>query len=113
MDKKLLLKEMLQNKDPKRKKMLFEVFENEIHFSASSQFVAQFINKELGVKNLVNAKDVEYCRYNFNKKSRPKTELPIIPNTRAPVKSNPIQDSNEIIWTNPDEINSNPYKSKF
>lgn len=113
MDKKLLLKEMLQNKDPKRKKMLFEVFENEIHFSASSQFVAQFINKELGIENLVSSKDVEYCRYNFKQKNKAKNEVPKIPNTRAPVKSNPIHDSNEIIWTNPDEINSNPYKSKF
>lgn len=64
-------------------------------------------------ENLVNAKDVEYCRYNFNKKSRVKTEMPTIPNTRASVKSNQLHDSNEIIWTNPDEISSNPYKSKF
>ena len=113
MDKIHILKEMLQNKDPKRKKMLFEVFEKEIHFSASSQFVAQFINKDLGVDNLVNAKDVEYCRYNFNKKSKKKSEMPTIPTTRATVKTTSLHDSNEIIWTNPDEINSNPYKSKF
>lgn len=107
MDKKTILKEMLKNKDPKRKKMLLEVFENEIHFSASSQFVAQYINKELGVENLVNAKDVEYCRYNFKQKNKAKTEIPKISNPR------PYTDANEITWTNPDEMNSNPYKSKF
>lgn len=106
-----MLKEMLQNKDPKRKKMLFEVFENEIHFSASSQFIAQYLNKELGIENLISAKDVEYCRYNFKRKNSLKTEIPKITDIRAPTKQ--VHESKEISWTNPDEMNSNPYKTKF
>ncbi len=113
MDKKQILKEMLQNKDPKRKKMLFEVFEHEIYFSASSQFVAQYLNKELGIENLVSAKDVEYCRYNFNRKNVSKNKIPKIENRQTHKQPNKIEDSKEITWTNPDERNSNPYKSKF
>ena len=112
MEKKLLLKEMYLSKDRKRKKMLFELFSEQINYSASSQFVAQFVNKELDAPNLVSPKDIEYCRFYFKAENIPKKQLP-----KLPIMANPKQvvkiDSNEINWSNPDEINTNPYKTKF
>jgi hypothetical protein len=126
MDKKILLKEMYMIKDTKRKRMLFELYAEQINLRASSNFVAHYINKELGTPNLVSQKDVEYCRFYYKRKNAAKTQIPILSNTsnqlKQPVSNVPIpkynliseaDDSEKITWTNPDEISKNPYKSKF
>ena len=110
-----LLIELYRQQDRRRKRVLYDLFSDTIQINASLHFIAQMINKELGVEGLVTQEDIKYCRYYFkNTKVQVNARLPDIPKRHIiPDKTNEIT-SKEINWTNPDEVNLNQIlKSKF
>jgi hypothetical protein len=104
--------EMYQKKDPKRKRALWELFDNTIKLPASLTFIADTINKEIQVENLISESDIKYCRFYFMNKVKSSIgakDKPKISNSPKPNTS-----SGDINWTDPDEVNnSNNSKSKF
>lgn len=115
MDEKKLLIQLFQQKDRKRKEVLYRIFLDIINLNASLGFIAELINKDLGVTNLITQDDIKYCRYYFKNtegKKTPKSFL-TISNKGLPL-SNQIKSTDTITWTNPDEVNINQTtKSKF
>jgi hypothetical protein len=124
MNKDLLI-ELYRQHDRKRKRMLYDLFASTISINTSLHFIAQLINKELGIEGLITEDDIKYCRHYFkNKKVQINTQLPDIP--KKSFNSDKLNETNhsdgrrndgrskEINWTNPDELNLNPIiKSKF
>ncbi|TLU88987.1 hypothetical protein FEM55_23135 [Dyadobacter sediminis] len=123
MNKSVLLR-LYERKDPKRKRMLYDLFKDRITMNASLSMIAELINQELGEKDLVQAADIKYCRHYFNGKingsdpvkeiGRSLTKPPLIDlNLSKPSTPANVQD---ISWTDPDENNTSsnfPRKSKF
>jgi hypothetical protein len=123
MNKEILLR-LYARKDPKRKRMLYDLFKGTISMSASLSMIAELINQELGEKDLIKATDVKYCRHYFlgkasgataikehiqssSKASILKSEHPV---TRVTAKSG------DVTWTNPDNLPTSSIKevkSKF
>ena len=115
-----LLIELYRQQDRRRKRVLYDLFSDTIQINASLHFIAQMINKELGVEGLITQDDIKYCRHYFkNTKIQIKARLPDIPKRHTiPDKKNETSRSDghskEINWTNPDEVNLNQViKSKF
>ena len=115
-----LLIELYRQQDRRRKRVLYDLFSDTIQINASLHFIAQMINKELGVEGLITQDDIKYCRHYFkNTKIQIKARLPDIPKRHTiPDKTNETSHSDghskEINWTNPDEVNLNQViKSKF
>lgn len=104
--------EMYRKKDKKRKRFLWELFSETIKLPASLALIADTINKEIQVDNLISESDVKYCRFYFMDKVKPNIsakDKPKISNNPKPNTS-----SGDINWTDPDEVNnSNNSKSKF
>jgi hypothetical protein len=65
MDKDLI-KSLYQRGDPKRKKVLYEAFQNLFHSSFSYEQIILSINQELGESVVIHA-DVKYIREKFVK----------------------------------------------
>lgn len=110
-----LLIELYRQQDRKRKRVLYDLFSSTILLNTSLHFIAQMINKELGIEGLITESDVKYCRHYFkNTKVQANARLPDIPKRHTiPDKLNETN-SKEINWTNPDEVNLNQViKSKF
>lgn len=112
---KTLLVELYQQQDRRRKRMLYELFSEAIHLNVSLPFIAQLINKELGVDGLITSNDIKYCRHYFKEENtNSKSKLSNIPKKTTQVEHFKEQFSKEINWTNPDEVNLNQsVKSKF
>lgn len=120
-----LLIELYRQQDRKRKRVLYDLFSSTILLNTSLHFIAQMINKELGLEGLITESDVKYCRHYFkNTKIQVNARLPDIPKRHTiPDKLNETNlgdgrrndgHSKEINWTNPDEVNLNQViKSKF
>jgi hypothetical protein len=115
MNKEILL-QLIQQKDKKRKKMLCKFYQNYILMDASLVFIAQMINKDLGIEDIITLHDVKYCRWLLSKENIQSTQLPDIPiqtfNAEPKMASNPF----EIKWTDPDDeayIKTKNIKSKF
>lgn len=115
-----LLIELYRQQDRRRKRVLYDLFGDTIQINASLHFIAQMINKELGVEGLITQDDIKYCRHYFkDTKIQVKARLPDIPKRHPiPDKKNETSRSDghskEINWTNPDEVNLNQViKSKF
>ncbi|MER0439741.1 hypothetical protein [Emticicia sp. W12TSBA100-4] len=115
-----LLIELYRQQDRRRKRVLYDLFSDTIQINASLHFIAQMINKELGVEGLITQDDIKYCRHYFkDTKIQVKARLPEIPKRHPiPDKKNETSRSDghskEINWTNPDEVNLNQViKSKF
>ena len=104
--------EMFRKKDKKRKRALWELFDTTIKLPASLTFIADTINKELQVDNLVSESDIKYCRFYFMDKVKSNIAAKDKPKISNSPKSN--TSLSDIDWTDPDEIN-NPktVKSKF
>ena len=64
MNRGILLR-LYARKDPKRKRMLYDLFKGTISMSASLSMIAELINQELGEKDLIKTADVKYCRHYF------------------------------------------------
>lgn len=110
-----LLIELYRQQDRRRKRVLYDLFSDTIQINASLHFIAQMINKELGIESLITQDDIKYCRHYFkNIKVQVNTRLPDIPKRHIiPDKTNETN-LKEINWTNPDEVNLNQViKSKF
>jgi len=110
-----LLIELYRQQDRRRKRVLYDLFSDTIQINASLHFIAQMINKELGIEGLITQDDIKYCRHYFkNIKIQVNAQLPDIPKRHIiPDKLNETN-SKEINWTNPDEVNLNQIiKSKF
>lgn len=110
-----LLIELYRQQDRRRKRVLYDLFSDTIQINASLHFIAQMINKELDVEDLITQDDIKYCRHYFkNTKIQVKARLPDIPKQHTiPDKTNETN-LEEINWTNPDEVNLNQLiKSKF
>ncbi len=104
--------EMYRKKDKKRKRALWELFDNTIKLPASLTFIADTINKEIQVDNLVSESDIKYCRFYFMDKVKSNIAAKDKPKISNSPKSNTSH--SDIDWTDPDEINnSNNSKSKF
>lgn len=120
-----LLIELYRQQDRRRKRVLYDLFSDTIQINASLHFIAQMINKELGVEGLITQDDIKYCRHYFkNTKVQVNARLPDIP--KRHIVSDKVNEtsrsdgrrndgrSKEINWTNPDEVNLNQViKSKF
>jgi hypothetical protein len=115
-----LLIELYRQQDRRRKRVLYDLFSDTIQINASLHFIAQMINKELGVEGLITQDDIKYCRHYFkDTKIQVKARLPDIPkrhiiSDKTNESSRSDGRSKEINWTNPDEVNLNQViKSKF
>ena len=123
MNKEILLR-LYARKDPKRKRMLYDLFKGIISMSASLSMIAELINQELGEKDLIKAADVKYCRHYFLGKASGATAIkesaqPIskasIPTSQHPVPRVTTKSEN-VTWTNPDNLPTSSIKevkSKF
>ena len=123
MNKEILLR-LYARKDPKRKRMLYDLFKSTISMSASLSMIAELINQELGEKDLIKAADVKYCRHYFLSKTSGATAVKesVQPVSKASnIKlENPVPrvttKSESITWTNPDNLPTSSIKevkSKF
>lgn len=116
MTKELLIT-LLERKDKKRRRALWEVYQHLITTQASISFITQMINNELE-NNLVCDADVKYCRFYYMKKINVNRHI----QSKKDSKKSPLPPTelissvknDSINWTDPDEIN-NPktVKSKF
>lgn len=64
MNKEILI-ELYRSKDRKRKMLLNELYHKQIHLKLSQTFIANMINRDLGVENLIQADDIRYCKFYF------------------------------------------------
>ena len=123
MNKEILLR-LYARKDPKRKRMLYDLFKGTISMSASLSMIAELINQELGEKDLIKAADVKYCRHYFLGKAGGATAIkesvqPVRKTSNIKLEQSvPIvtTKSESITWTNPDNLPTSSikeFKSKF
>ena len=115
MEKPLIIS-LYQQQDKKRRRVLYDSFSNQIQMKASLTFIAKFINKELGIEELVSEADIKYCRHYFVGKV--KSSMPIVPKIPSKLVNEPTNKPHgDISWTNPDDENFISYrltvKSKF
>lgn len=111
MNRDVLLR-LYERKDPKRKRMLYDLFRDTIAMTASLSMIADLINQELGQRDVIHAADIKYCRHYFQGKvsksdvvrevSRPLAMLPTA-DPNLPTSIPPV-DGQEATWTNPDKI---------
>ena len=123
MNKEILLR-LYARKDPKRKRMLYDLFKGTISMSASLSMIAELINQELGEKDLIKAADVKYCRHYFLGKASGATAVkesvqPVskASNIKLEHPATRINTNSETVtWTNPDNLPTSSIKevkSKF
>lgn len=99
------------SKDRKRREALYTLYSQPIQLKLSLPFIADLINKDLDVVNLITKEDIKYCRHYFSGKK--KILQNIFP---EPIEATKIMiDPSEITWTNPDETTNsqNQFKSKY
>ena len=123
MNRGILLR-LYARKDPKRKRLLFDLFKDTIAMHASLSMIAELINQELGKEDLIKANDIKYCRHYFLNKANsvvPVKESPglvaktITTNPELPVEKT-IPKNGNVTWTNPDNLpasSNKEVKSKF
>lgn len=73
MNKEILI-ELYRSKDRKRKMVLNELYHKQIHLKLSQIFIANMINRDLGVENLIQADDIRYCKFYFKNELKPPTQ---------------------------------------
>ena len=103
MDKELLIA-MYEKKDPKRRRKLFEYFEELFAQQLSAALTVEIINKELGA-DLAQLYDVKYIRSHTTKWNNPQTSrrmaTDVIPKTL----------NEDVPWSEPDELRKRTFKS--
>ncbi|MES2794721.1 MAG: hypothetical protein V4683_02085 [Bacteroidota bacterium] len=110
MDKEMLIKS-IKSKSADRKRLLFYLYEDLINSKITVKNIIVAIHNDLGEENLIEVRDIEYCRRRYCHKkmqSNPKTFRKYEHN-----KFNGSLNINELTWTNPDEISIETVKSKF
>jgi hypothetical protein len=75
-DEKLLI-ELFEQKDRKRREMLFELFHDHLLARLTRARIADLINAKLGRPGLVTADDVRYCRFYFKDKKTVSSHRPV------------------------------------
>ena len=95
---------MYEKKDPKRRRKLFEYFEELFGQHLSAALTVELINKELG-SDFAQLYDVKYIRSHTAKWNDPKTSRNAV-NDRIPkmVKE-------DVPWSEPDELKKRSFKS--
>jgi hypothetical protein len=73
---KELLIDLFMRKDKKRRKILYELYEELVLTSLSAYYVAEMICSDLEKPELIDADDVRYCRYYFRKRTKPFNRSP-------------------------------------
>ena len=104
-DEKLLI-ELFEQKDRKRREVLFEFFHDHLLARLTRARIADMISAKLGRPGLITAEDVRYCRFYFKGKktgSTPRPEQKPKPKPDRPLSAENIQ-SSAFKVTNPDEI---------
>ena len=123
MNREILLR-LYARKDPKRKRMLYDLFKGTISMSASLSMIAELINQELGKKDLIKSADVKYCRHYFlgkasgataiNESVQPVSKASTLKLEHPATRIN--TNSETVTWTNPDSLPTSSNKeviSKF
>ncbi|WP_426295693.1 hypothetical protein ACN9ML_14085 [Dyadobacter endophyticus] len=67
-DEKLLI-ELFEQKDRKRREVLFELFHDHLLARLTRARIADMISAKLGRPRLITAEDVRYCRFYFKQKN--------------------------------------------
>ena len=110
MNRNVLLR-LYERKDPKRKRMLYDLFRDTIAMRASLSMIADLINQELGQRDVIHAADIKYCRHYFQAKV---SKSDVVKEVSRPLAMQPTADPNlqtsiptvsgqEATWTNPDK----------
>ena len=109
---KRLVKELYEGGDRKRKIALARVYRDLLFLDVSLKFICERINRDLGF-NLVTENDIKYIRHHF-KPGTAKPEPRNVPVPAPAAKPTPAG-TDELTWTNPEEIPSTQsnLKSKF
>lgn len=111
MDKRLV-KELYERGDRKRKIALATAYRDLLFLDVSLKFICERINRDLGF-SLVTENDIKYIRHHF----KPGTTKPEPRNVPVPIpQAKPLTTrTDELIWTNPEEIppTQSNLKSKF
>ena len=115
MNNEILIR-LFEKKDRKRRKILYSLYQYYFEPGLSSLFIAQSINEDLGMPDLVSTEDIKYCRFYFHGKAKATTRIrsPMV----TPVKrAEEMKPSGSLVqWTDPDELDTNQnqiIKSKF
>lgn len=111
------LLQLYSTKDSKRKRALFQFYEDIISMPASLSFIAKKINDDLG-KDVISVADIKYARYQYVDKNtvlKKSKKEGIEDKPKITKRENPNFSIDEITFTDPDEIevNSKSTKSKF
>jgi len=104
-DEKLLI-ELFEQKDRKRREVLFEFFHDHLLAGLTRARIADMISAKLGRPGLITAEDVRYCRFYFKGKKTDSTPMPEQkpkPKPDRPLAAENIQ-SSAFKVTDPDEI---------
>lgn len=119
MNRNVLLR-LYERKDPKRKRMLYNLFKDTIAMSASLTMIADLINQELGQNDLIQAADIKYCRHYFRAKGGGSNVVKEISNppTKPPSTDLNFPESRKTAdlpiasWTDPDKDKTNSQSPK-
>lgn len=104
-DEKLLI-ELFEQKDRKRREVLFELFHDHLLARLTRARIADMINAKLARPGLVTADDVRYCRFYFKGKKTARTIGPVEKPKPKPDRPSDAESNQPSAFqvTNPDEI---------
>lgn len=99
-----MLVEMYEKKDPKRRRKLFEYFQQLFDENLSARLTVEIINKELGAE-LTELYDIKYIRAHIPKWNHPETIR------KVPVDIVVKTVKEDLPWSEPDEVKKQSFKS--
>lgn len=104
-DEKLLI-ELFEQKDRKRREVLFELFLEDLFASLTRGRIADIISAKLGRPGLITAEDVRYCRFYFKGKKTGRIHKAVENTIRKPDQPQDIENVQPSAFkvTDPDEI---------
>lgn len=105
MDKELLIR-MYQIKDPKRRRKLFDYFQQLFFDHLSAALTVEIINKELG-SDYVRLYDVKYIRSHQARWLKTSTDSDKV----RKASTLPAVSSTDLGWSEPDELKKRSFKS--
>ena len=108
--------QLYEQKNRKRRRILFDLFSQTIQLNTTRSFIAEMINKELGIPSMVSEADIKYCRHYFSGKTKPKPMALSQPINPPKMEVIPQVNLDDLDWSDPDDkkFQSNKFiKSKF
>ncbi|WP_342084837.1 hypothetical protein [Dyadobacter sp. OTU695] len=104
-DEKLLI-ELFEQKDRKRREVLFELFHDHLLARLTRARIADLINAKLARPGLVTAEDVRYCRFYFKGKKIASSHRPVEKSKPKPDQLQNVGNSQPSAFkvTDPDQI---------